>query len=158
MLRASDLIGKPVVSIADGEDIAEVRDVVFDGDRHQLVGFTLNARGFFHGRMRELLPSDGVVGLGPHAVMVRDATGLADRAEVGDELARPSRARSVIGVAVVTESGVELGHISEVILAAGDHAEACGYEVGGDKVKGRGGDHGFVPIDAQVAISGSALA
>lgn len=157
VLRASDLIGKPVVSIADGEDIAEIRDVVFDGDRHELVGFTLNKRGFFHGRVKELLPSAGVVGLGPDAVMVRDGADLADPGAVADQLARPPRARSVIGVDVVTEAGVELGHITEVILAAGDRAEAVGYEVGGGNVAGRNGNRVFVPIDAQIALSGSAL-
>ena len=31
-------MGLPVVSIASGEDVAEVRDVVYDGEAHRLVG------------------------------------------------------------------------------------------------------------------------
>lgn len=38
VLRASDLIGLPVVSILSGEDVAEVRDVVYDSEAHQLRG------------------------------------------------------------------------------------------------------------------------
>lgn len=34
LVRAGDLVGLPVVSIGSGEDIAEVRDVVYDADEH----------------------------------------------------------------------------------------------------------------------------
>lgn len=44
LVRARDVMGLPVVSIASGEDVAEVRDVAYDGEAHRLVGFTLNQR------------------------------------------------------------------------------------------------------------------
>lgn len=55
LVRASDVMGLPVVSIASGEDVAEVRDVVYDGEAHRLVGFTVNKRGMFAGRLKAVL-------------------------------------------------------------------------------------------------------
>ena len=49
LLRGTDLVGLPVVTLA-GDDIAEVRDVLFDADAGRVVGFTLNKRGRFAGQ------------------------------------------------------------------------------------------------------------
>jgi uncharacterized protein YrrD len=63
-------MGLPVVSIASGEDVAEVRDVVYDGEAHRLVGFTLNKRGMFAGRLKAALTAGSVTSIGPDAVMI----------------------------------------------------------------------------------------
>jgi len=67
VMRASAMIGLPVVSINSGEDIAEIRDVVYDADAHRLIGFTLNkrGRGLFSGRMSDVLPAEGLAAIGP---------------------------------------------------------------------------------------------
>jgi uncharacterized protein YrrD len=154
VLRASDLVGLPVVSIGDGEDLAEVRDVVYDGERHRLIGFTLNKRGWIHGRMKQLLPSDAIAAIGPDAVMIEDGSCLADADEVRTELSDASPSRDVIGVRVVTSAGEDLGVVTDVIVRAGAVPEAVGYEI---EHKDRAGSSAFVPITEQMAISGDAL-
>ena len=52
LVRAGDLVGRPVVTINGGDDIAEVKDVVYDPEARRLVGFTLNKRGWFRGSIR----------------------------------------------------------------------------------------------------------
>ena len=78
VMRAGDLIGLPVVSIATGEDVAEIRDVVYDASRHRLLGFTLNKRGFFAGRLRDVLGAGSVAAIGGDAVMVSDETAITE--------------------------------------------------------------------------------
>ena len=86
LVRAGDLIGRPVVTIDGGDDIAEVKDVVYDSVARRLVGFTLNKRGWFRGSIKELLAAESVAAIGDTAVMIRDlgalqrAYGRADRA------------------------------------------------------------------------------
>ncbi len=60
VMRANDPIGLPVVSITSGEDVAEVRDVVYDAHGHRLVGFTVNKRGMLSGRLKEVLLADSL--------------------------------------------------------------------------------------------------
>src|SRR5690349_10342653 len=69
VIRATELVGRPVVTLA-GDDVAEVRDVVYDAERGTLLGFTLNKRGWFRGRLHERLPVASVHAIGRDAVMV----------------------------------------------------------------------------------------
>ena len=70
LLRASELIGLPIVTIEGGEDVAEVKDVVYGSEQGRVLGFTLNKRGLLSGRRREVLPIDQVTAIGKDAVMM----------------------------------------------------------------------------------------
>lgn len=147
VIRAHDLIGLPVVAIASGEDIAEIRDVVYDAAAHRLVGFTLNKRGFFAGRMREVLPVGSVAAIGRDAVMVGSDTVIGE-SETPDAL-QSDAGSSVIGTRVLSADGSELGKVKGVVLATGPLPAAVGYEI--DVTEGA--DDVFVPISAQMVLS-----
>lgn len=153
LMRAGDVIGLPVVSIASGEDVAEIRDVVYDGEGHRLIGFTLNKRGLFAGRFKAVLPANSVAAIGPDAVMV-DAEASIDQG--GDPLPGMDdlrSARPVIGNRVVSADGSDLGEVVSVILSTGEVPQAVGYELrSADR-----SDTAFVPISAQLALSGENL-
>ncbi len=151
LLRAGDLIGLPVVSIASGDDIAEVRDVVYDADDHRLVGFTLNKRGFLAGKAKAVLDAESVAAVGADAVTVDDESAVAQADEGPRALERPGRLAAVIGDRAVTSDGNDLGVVVDVVLSTGPDPEAVGYEIDA------GRDHVFVPISAQVAVSGDHL-
>ena len=152
VMRARDIIGLPVVTIASGEDVAEVRDVVFDGDHHQLMGFTLNKRGFFSGRMKSVLACGSVCAIGAQAVMVADASAVADDA-AAEQLGELASTRSVIGNRVLSADGHDLGEVVAVIVATGGVPRAVGFEID----PGSKADTVFVPISAQRALSGANL-
>ena len=50
LMTASQIRGLPVVTVRGGEDVAEVRDVIYDPEAGRLVGLSLNQRGFLAGR------------------------------------------------------------------------------------------------------------
>ena len=153
VMRAGALIGLPVVGIDSGEDIAEIRDVVYDAGEHRLVGFTLNKRGIFAGRLREVLPTASIAAIGADAVMVGTETDITDSASP-DALASTGDAASVIGNRVLSADGTVLGEVVGVVVSTGADPAAVGYEIdptddAGDKME----DRAFVPISAQMAIS-----
>lgn len=148
VMRASEVTGLPVVTINGGDDVAEIKDVVFDGTNHRLVGFTLNKRGWFRGKLRQQLPAGSVVAIGPDAVMVADDSDLEDP----EVPLHKAETHAVIGNRVISADGSNLGHISGVIITTGDDPEAVGYEVDGDD-----GNAYFVPISAQMALSDNNL-
>jgi uncharacterized protein YrrD len=153
LLRGSDLVGLPVVTMA-GEDVAEVRDVVFDADAGRVLGFTLNRRGRFAKRMKETLERESVSAVGPDAVMVADE----DAVSTGDMRASghgPSG--NVIGNRVMTDDGVRVGTVTDVVIdtAVGS---VVGYEVApADEPSGRHGRRSYVPLPDAGAVSGEAL-
>lgn len=148
VMRASELIGLPVVSIASGEDIAEIRDVVYDADAHQLIGFTLNKRGIFSGRMKDVLPAETLAAIGADAVMVADDAAITESA-TPQALDRPGAAKSVLGNRVLSADGDDLGEVVGVIVATGSTPAAVGYEV----EPADSADNVFVPISEQLALS-----
>ena len=76
LMRAREITGRPVVSLAGAEALAEVKDVVFSFGSATVVGFTLNRRGFLGSPLSEVLPWSRVSALGPDALMV-DGGGCA---------------------------------------------------------------------------------
>ncbi len=81
LMRTSEIASLPVVTLA-GDDIAQVKDVVFSADGGAVSGFTLAGRGLLSGPLKEGLAWAKVVGLGPDAVMIADADSLEPVADV----------------------------------------------------------------------------
>lgn len=152
VMRASNLIGLPVVSILSGEDVAEIRDVVYDAGAHQLIGFTLNKRGLFSGRLKDVLPAVALSAIGADAIMIPDETSITE-SSTPEALNRTGDASSVIGDRVLTADGNELGEVVGVIVSTGSNPEAVGYEIDPNDSS----DSVFVPISQQMALSGENL-
>jgi uncharacterized protein YrrD len=146
-------MGLPVVSIASGEDVAEVRDVVYDGEAHRLVGFTLNKRGMFAGRLKAVLATESVTAIGPDAVMIDAESAIDDGGERPAGLDDLGAARPVIGNRVLSADGNDLGEVVAVIVSTGEEPCAVGYELQSSDRN----DTSFVPISAQMALSGENL-
>ncbi len=152
LMTASQIRGLPVVTVQGGEDIAEVRDVIYSPEAGRLVGLTLNQRGFLAGRRREVLPAEAVHAIGQDAVMVADETQLVAPESAPDDVAHPATERNVLGDDVLTEVGKSLGKVVDLVLLVGSSGEVVGYQID----KGDGG-HGYIPLPAQLAVSGDAL-
>ncbi len=155
LMRASDVRGLPVVTIVGGEDVAEVRDVIYHGERGDLLGFTLNKRGgLLRGRLREVLLAENVTAIGRDAVMILDEHScLVSPRDAPAAVGRPEEDRNVLGNAVVTDAGVRLGTVTDLVLRVGGHGEVVGYEIRREGSK----ETWFVPRPAQLAVSGTAL-
>lgn len=149
VMRAGDLIGLPVVSIASGEDVAEIRDVVYDASQHRLLGFTLNKRGALAGRLKDALAADSVAAIGSAAVMVADESDISDPGSGSDGLDGAGEATSVIGNRVLSADGNNLGEVVGVIVTTGAEPSAVGYEIASESRS----DNAFVPISEQMALS-----
>jgi uncharacterized protein YrrD len=153
LLRATETIGLPVVTVTSGEDVAEVKDVVYSVEEARLVGFTLNRRGFLAGPMREVLPWAAVHALGRHALMVRDENALAPGKSPEAKDVTGGGHRDVIGAEVLTDDGAKLGVVRDVVLHIDEGAEVVGYEIDppdSDRTL-------FVPLPDTLSVSGEAL-
>jgi len=157
LLRGTEIAGLPVVSIAEGDALADVKDVVYDPEQGQLLGFTLNKRGFLGGPMKAVLSMSDVAAIGRDAVMVADAATCAQMDSSLAAEAQSSARRNVIGNDVLTEGGHRLGKVVDIVVAA-DSGDVLGYELEGDPgLQGHAGGHLFLPIPDTLAVSGTAL-
>jgi uncharacterized protein YrrD len=151
LMRGADLIGRPVVSASTGDDLADVKDVMFNPAKGIVTGFTLRKRGFMGRRMKVVLPVGMVLAVGTGAVMVEDADALTHPDDAPEE-ASPDHDRDVLSDQVITESGRLLGTVHDVIIVGGRAPRVVAFQVSGGPV----GD-GLVPVGAESALSASAL-
>jgi uncharacterized protein YrrD len=157
LLRGTDLNGLPVVSIAAGEALAEVKDVVYSPERGAVLGFTLNKRGFFTGRMRDVLAYSDVAAVGRDAVMVRDTSAVDQGGQELTKVVSDSSERNVIGDEVLTDGGQRLGTVIDVVVEV-QGGRVVGYELEGDKdLQAHAGRPMLVPLPATFAVSGTVL-
>lgn len=151
LVTGSSIRGLPVVTIDGGEDVAEVRDIIYSAQAGRIVGFTLNKRGRLSGRRREVLAIEQIRAIGRDAVMIGAVSDLLGE-DQESEAASHDPERDVIGNDVLTESGVSLGHVLDVVVLTGTSGEVVGYQI-----ESAAGGPAYIPLPAQLAVSGDAL-
>lgn len=152
LVTGSAIRGLPVVTIAGGEDVAEVRDVIYSPEAGRVVGLTLNKRGFLAGRRREVLSAETIRAIGRDAVMIDDESSLILAESSPADLGTPPSGRDVTGDEVLTEGGASLGQVRDIVVLVGSNGAVVGYEI--DTATG---GIGYIPVPSQLAVSGSAL-
>jgi uncharacterized protein YrrD len=152
LVTGSDIRGLPVVTIDGGEDVAEVRDLIYGPEAGRVVGLTLNKRGFLAGRRREVLPAETIHAIGRDAVMIDNEGSLIPPGDAPEDVGAPPAGRDVTGDEVLTEGGMSLGHVRDVVVLVGSTGEVVGYEI-----ETTSGGTGYIPLPAQLALSGSTL-
>lgn len=176
-MRASGITKLPVVTHA-GEDVAQIKDLVYSADGGAVAGFTLAGRGLLAGPLKTALSWSRVAALGADAVMVESDEVL----EPVDELLRSAASSSggsggnVLGSRVLTDAGADLGEVTDVIVAFrndpstsgtdtppghGSPCDVIGYEI--EASEGLRATHKvqgtklLVPLPDTLAVSGEHL-
>jgi hypothetical protein len=84
--------------------------------------------------------------------MVLDESSLVAPRDAPDDVGSPATERNVLGNDVLTEGGTSLGQVADLVLLVGSNGEVVGYQI--DKP---GGGSGYIPLPAQLSVSGVAL-
>lgn len=153
LMRATDIIKRPVVTLA-GEDVAQIKDIVYAGSRGQVAGFTLNGRGLLAGPLKTALAWRAVHGLGPDAIMVTDATVFDEIAQV---VSTSGGDGNVLGSRVLSDSGQFLGVVTEVILEIAATADVVGYEIDSSEALTPDRRKVLIPLPDTLAVSSESL-
>lgn len=154
LMRASTLTKKPVVTL-DGEAVAQVKDVLYEGSGGSVLGFTLSGRGLFAGPKDVALPWNRVVGCGRDAVIIADEEALQQQQDLVES--QDIRARNVLGGRLVTDTGVDLGEVVDVIVETAEVADVVGYEVEASAALGGDSRKLLIPLPDALSVSGEAL-
>ncbi len=120
-MRADELKGRAVVTLADATKIGWIDDVLFDANYRTVLGFRVKAGRLSH---PEALPRAGVSAIGPDAVTVVDHSAVNDEDRFA-ELTGALTLDSAQHMKVVTEGGELLGMVKAVELDdAAEHVQA----------------------------------
>ncbi len=161
LMRTSELATRPVVTMA-GEDVAQIKDVVFAAGGGEVGGFTLAGRGLFSGPNHRALPWAAVAALGTDAVMIDDESVLDSQQAVLDaSAAKGGSGGDVLGSQALTDSGIDLGKVVDVIIeisgARDGQCDVVGYEIEASEALGTKGTRVLIPLPDTIAASGEHL-
>jgi uncharacterized protein YrrD len=105
--NARALVGRAVVSVADGEKLGTVSDVALDLSARAVRGLLMGGGGgLLHREAPSLIPLAQIHSIGPHAVTLADKTGIT-RVEGTSDAGAPTL--DALKKPVVTESGEAIG-------------------------------------------------
>ncbi len=160
-MRTSEITKRPVVTMA-GEDVAQVKDIVYAAGGGAVGGFTLAGRGLFAGPLKQSLAWSAVTALGADAVMIADESVLEPTQSLLDaSAASGGTGGDVLGSQVLTDTGTDLGTVIDVVLEVGDtDGGACdvvGYEIEASEALGTKGTKVLIPLPDTIAASGQHL-
>lgn len=161
LMRTSEIAKRPVVTMA-GEDVAQIKDVVYAADGGSVEAFTLAGRGVFAGPLKQGLSWGSVAALGADAVMIRHETVLEP---VKSMLAATSGGKGasgdVLGSQVLSDAGVDLGVVHDVIVSVDmtgrSSCDVVGYEIEASEALGTQGELVLIPLPDTIAASGEHL-
>jgi sporulation protein YlmC with PRC-barrel domain len=161
LMRTSEIAKRPVVTFA-GEDVAQIKDIVYSAGGGEVGGFTLAGRGMFAGPLKQGLTWTSVAALGADAVMIVDEGALQPTQSVLDASASSGGSGGdVLGSQVLTDSGVELGTVVDVIVEVaeqgGEQCDVVGYEIEASEALGTKGTKLLIPLPDTLAASGEHL-
>ncbi|MEO3935300.1 PRC-barrel domain-containing protein [Dermatophilaceae bacterium Soc4.6] len=156
LMRTSEIAKRPVVTHA-GEDVAQVKDIVFAANGGRVGGFTLAGRGLFSGPKKEALAWESVGSLGADAVMIESDEVLEPFQSVLDKSASSGGSGGdVLGSKVLTDAGTDLGVVVDVVVEVDDEAHRCeviGYEIEASEALETKGTKVLIPLPATLSAS-----
>ena len=161
LMRTSEVTKRPVVTMR-GEDVAQIKDVIYAAGGGAVTGFTLSGRGLLAGPLKQGLPWSAVAALGADAVMIADDAALQPAQSVLDTSATTAGSGgNVLGSQVLTDSGIDLGTVVDVIIevgqAQGGQCDVVGYEIEASDALGTKGTRMLIPLPDTLAASGEHL-
>jgi uncharacterized protein YrrD len=164
MRKGNEIIGKPVVSYQSGRKIETVKDLIFDQNSNQLLGFLVREGGWFNSP-RILLLKD-VLAIGVDAVITTSADNVFSAKQL-PEIAKILEYNNVLkGTRILTTDGRNLGTMVDLYFN-NETGVVEGYEVSGglfaDAYSGRsfvptpqtlkiGKDVAFVPVETALLM------
>lgn len=148
MRKGSDIIGKPLVSLASGKKFRRIRDVLFDQEENRLLGFLIQERGWFSDA--QFLPLANVHAIGPDALVIKSADAVVRAHHVPHISGILAHNNVLKGTRMMTTDGHYLGTI--VDLYYDDDGRIEGYDVSGGMLADMYNGRSFVPAPKTLRI------
>jgi uncharacterized protein YrrD len=138
MLKGKSVIGKELLSLAEGVKLDKVHDVVVEPEGRRVVALVVSEGGFMS--TSRLVPITEVASFGRDAVVIDSADSIIPASADPTLQAFVERHDKILGKHVYTTTGTDQGSIADIYFEEGTGA-VVGYEVTGgmlgDVAKGR---------------------
>jgi uncharacterized protein YrrD len=154
MRKGRTVIGQDVYSLADGQKLQSVKDLLVNEEHDAIVALLVDEGGLLG--TSTVVPIESVHRFGPHAVMVQDAASVIPAATDERVAAVLDRKSSLLGTPVVTTQGERIGAIGDMYFDEAS-GEILGYEVSGGTLGDVMRGPSWLPLEAINVIGPDAV-
>ncbi|MBA2488184.1 MAG: PRC-barrel domain-containing protein [Chloroflexi bacterium] len=144
MRKGKNVIGKDVLSLADGIRIHSVKDLIIGEENDSIVALLVDEGGLFSGST--VVPIEAVRSFGKDAVVIDDASAVVAASSLPRVHAIIDRKESLLGKKVFTNEGQELGKIGDMYFTETD-GKIVGLEVSGGTIGDLAKGTSYLPIE-----------
>lgn len=149
MRKGKSVIGKPILSLADGARLHEVKDVILGAGNDNVVGLLADEGGFL--ASSHVVPIEEVVSFGRDAVVVARRESVIAANEVPEIGSIVARDQSLLGTRVFTETGDDQGKINDVYFDE-PTGRILGFELSGGVFTDAAQGTRYVPVEELVRV------
>lgn len=135
MKTAQQIIGLPVVSIFDGNEIGKVKNVIINASKGTIDFFVIDSgvRSLSGG----VIPADRVLGIGEYALTIQQPDDISDIVKIPAAIELMQKNITVRGTRVLTKKGSLLGQAGDIYIDDEDNYNIIGVE--------------FIPSDSETS-------
>lgn len=154
MLKGQSVIGKDVLSRADGVKVADVKDLVISKDHTRVVALLTQEGGLFS--KARMVPISKVVSIGKDAVVITESSADMDAEDdpvVKESLGSKDR---LIGKAVYTDGGDEQAVVNDIHFDE-KSGSIVGLELAGGVLENSSDGTAYLPIEEVISIGQHAV-
>ncbi|MDQ3448917.1 MAG: PRC-barrel domain-containing protein, partial [Chloroflexota bacterium] len=144
MRKGKTIIGKDVLSLADGIRIHSVKDLIIGEENDCVVALLVDEGGLLSGST--VVPIEAVHSFGKDAVVIADAGAVVAASSYPKVHAIIDRKDSLLGKKVVTTEGEELGKIGDMYFDE-TNGRILGLEVSGGTLGDLTKGAAYLPIE-----------
>jgi uncharacterized protein YrrD len=149
MRKGKSVIGKPILSLADGARLQTVKDVILGGDNDSVVGLLADEGGFLASSL--VVPIEEVASFGRDAVVVARRESVIPAKEAPGIASIVARHQSLLGTRVFTETGDDQGKLNDVYFDE-PTGRILGFELSGGVFADAAQGMRYVPVEELVRV------
>ena len=114
MKKSEEIIGLPVISIEEGDEIGVIGHVIPNVINGSIAGLALKRRVWY--QQPSVIPFSFVVGMSSQALTIENKSAVYPLSELSDLEEMLAKGNEIIGLKVITKTGDMLGKVSEYVV------------------------------------------
>jgi len=126
MKKSQQIIGLPIISIAEGNEEGKVKDIVINPDRGTVDYFVVDSG--VQALSTRVIPSGNVLGIGEYAITIANPEAINDISQLPVAVDLLQKNITVKGIRVLTKKGSLIGETGDIYVDADKECSIAGIE------------------------------
>lgn len=148
MVKATEVIGKPVVVREGGQEVGKVKDLVVDEPGKRVIGFVIS-EGLLRGA--RVATWSALQAIGPDSVILASKSSIVKAADAPEIKAVLDKGKVIRGLRLQTTEGKDLGRVEDFHFNE-QTGEVEGYELSGGILADTIGGRTFLPTPETIEL------